>query len=132
MGTYMRLNWARKASFTTLSLLALLLVACRPASTEILPTLTPFPTYDYIPPSEAPVELTVVARMPTTSATQTFDPGKVELGKSRYVALTCGSCHGDDGKGTDNGPAVVGMTLSQDDFITLLRTGGKMGSAHQY
>ncbi|MHB8627415.1 MAG: c-type cytochrome [Aggregatilineales bacterium] len=128
----MRRDCLRKTSFVTVSLLVLMLTACRPAAKETAPTITPFPTYDYVQPSEAPIVLTGAAQTPTTSSAQTLDPDKVALGKSRYVALTCGTCHGDDGKGTDKGASLVGLTLSQDDFITLLRTGGKMGSAHQY
>ena len=125
-------NYPPKSSFVAVSLLFLLLTACRGAPIPALPTATPFPTYIYVAPTEAPIILTGAAETPTPSTAQALDPAKVELGKGRYVALTCGSCHGDDGKGTAKGSSLLTMTLSAADFVTLLRTGGKMGIDHQY
>jgi cytochrome c553 len=126
-----------KTACVTLGLFAVLLSGCRPATPQVaLPTATLFPTYQYIPPTEVPIVLTVDAQTPTPasapSGTATFDPDKVSLGSSRYVALGCDSCHGADGKGTAKGKSVIGLTMSADDFLTLMRTGGKMGSTHQY
>ena len=39
--------------------------------------------------------------MQQEAAQVTADPQTVELGRGRYVALACGSCHEDDGKGND-------------------------------
>lgn len=61
-----------------------------------------------------------------------LDPVAVERGKGRYEALECGSCHGVNGEGTDEGPALAGTELSQDEFITFLRTGGTIGNDHLY
>ena len=121
-----------KISLVAVSLLFLLLSACRGAATPIPPTATPFPTYVYVPPTEAPLILTGAADTPTPGTAQALDPAKVDLGKGRYVALACGSCHGDDARGTAKGSSLLTMTFSEADFVTLLRTGGKMGSDHQY
>ncbi len=128
----MRFYVGHKTSAIVLSLLVLLLSACRAAVTETAPTPTAFPTFSYIAPTVAAPVLTVGAEEATASSTLTLDPDKIELGKSRYVALECGSCHGDDGKGTDKGPALAGTKLSQDEFINVLRTGGKLGNQHLY
>ncbi len=115
-----------------LSLLVFLLSACRAAVTETAPTPTAFPTFSYVAPTVAAPVLTVGAEEATASSTLTPDPDKIELGKSRYVALDCGSCHGTKGEGTAKGPALAGTKLTQDEFINMLRTGGKLGNDHLY
>jgi len=63
---------------------------------------------------------------------QSLDPERVARGQDRYEALECGLCHGANGEGTDQGSPLVGITLSEEDFITLLRSGGDVGTSHQY
>jgi mono/diheme cytochrome c family protein len=98
------------------------------------PTQTMFPTYQFVAPTEAPQMATLAA---ATSAANTsnqtaLDPDKVALGKDRYTALQCDSCHGANGEGTDKGSALTALTMSEDDFISFMRSGGKVGSSHQY
>ena len=114
--------------------LAFILAACGAANSTAtpLPTVTPFPTYGYIPPTEAPAVVTVGEATATAGSSQALDPQAIEAGKGRYVALQCGSCHGDNAKGTDKGPVLVGTKLTQDEFVNVLRTGGKLGNAHLY
>lgn len=95
-------------------------------------TLTPFPTYSFTQPTEAPVVLTIAAETRTAGSTQALDPEKVALGKGRYEALACASCHGADAKGTDKGKALVPNKLTEDQFIGFLRTGGTLGNAHLF
>ncbi len=128
----MRLQFFHKGPYILLSLLALLLSACRAAPTQSAPTPTAFPTFNYVVPTVAPVVLTVVSQAATASSTAAPDPAKIDLGKGRYVALECGSCHGDAGQGTPKGSALAGTKLSQADFITYLRSGGKVGNSHLY
>src|SRR6266851_1807965 len=112
----------------------LILAACGntgPTATP-LPTVTPFPTYGYVPPTEAPIVVTMGEATATAGSSQALDPQAIEAGKGRYVFLQCGSCHGDDAKGTDKGPALVGTKLTQDEFVNILRTGGKLGNAHLF
>src|SRR5262249_14452655 len=121
-------------NFFTVTVLALALVACGAGGspTASQPTVTPFPTYQYIPPTEAPIIVTIGVMTATAGSKLVLDPDTIALGKSRYEALDCGSCHGVDGKGTDNGPALAGTKLSEDDFINMLRSGGKLGNKHLF
>jgi mono/diheme cytochrome c family protein len=117
----------------TISLLIIAVSACGPASpTQVLPTPTPFPTFQYVPRTEAPSVLTIGAATNAAGGTAVLNPENVEAGKASYVRLQCGSCHGDDGKGTTQGPALAGTKLSETDFIGMLRTGGKLGNAHLF
>jgi mono/diheme cytochrome c family protein len=113
--------------------LILLISACGPAAAPptTFPTVTPFPTFVFNPPTEAPQVVTVGAATATAGAAA-VDPSLIEAGKGRYVALQCGSCHGDDAKGTDKGPALAGTKLTQAEFVNMLRSGGKLGNAHLY
>jgi len=117
------------------SLLVLVLAgACSGGQASTPPPLpTQIPTYNYLQPTVAPVIISVDATEETTEAAATIDPDIVAQGRSRYVALKCADCHGENGEGNgDKGPTLVGLTLSQDDFITFMRSGGKLGAAHQY
>ncbi len=99
-----------------------------------LPTLTPIPTYQFVQPTEPPSVATAAAATQAASraGSAALDPTMVQRGRDRYVALGCGNCHGENGEGTDQGSALAGTTLSQDDFITYLRTGGEIGNDHLY
>ena|SRR5712691_2484483 len=120
--------------YFTLLILAVVLAACgaNAPATSTLPTVTPFPTYQYVPPTEAPVIVTIGAMTATAGSKVQLDPDMIAAGQGRYEALDCGSCHGADAKGTDKGPALVGTKLSQDDFINMLRSGGKLGNKHLF
>jgi mono/diheme cytochrome c family protein len=113
-------------------LFALLLTACSggqsPNATP-LPTLTSIPIYSYVSPTPVPQIVAAVA----TQTAQTDNTEAITRGQGRYEALDCGSCHGANGEGSgDDGPALTGMTLSEADFITYLRSGGPLGVKHQY
>jgi len=124
-------------SSITIGLIVPLLAACSGASasteTSRPPTVTPIPVYQYVAPTEPPQLATVAAQ--TAAAQQSsagLDPEAVQRGRDRYTALECGTCHGDNGEGTDQGSALAGTTLSQEDFISFLRSGGTVGPSHQY
>ena len=126
------------------ALLVLLLVAaCSPQAAG--PTNTPaatntayaFPTYAFNQPTEAPAIATAAAgtaaaRATSQSQTVSLDPEAVERGKGRWDALECGSCHGANGEGTDDGSALAGTTLTEREFVDFLRTGGTIGNDHLY
>src|SRR5215475_2108564 len=123
-----------KKSTILFTLMALLLAACgKPAATATpAATITPFPTYNFVSPT-VPAALASLASASTEQASvSTPDPARIDLGKARYVALQCGSCHGDAGQGTAQGSALAGTKLSEDDFINFLRTGGTVGSTHLF
>ena len=44
----------------------------------------------------------------------------------------CAECHGEGATGTDEASSLVGLTLSEDDFEDLIRTGGKLGPDHLF
>ena len=135
-----------RANFLTLLSLicaALMLVACggdsktAATATDEPPTETPFPTFAYVEPTKLPIF--EQAENETPSATDeaaskllVLDPKKVERGQGRYVALECGSCHGENGEGTEKGGGLLEFALSEDDFITFVRSGGELGPSHQY
>jgi mono/diheme cytochrome c family protein len=118
---------------------SLFLLSCSSAASEgtptiTIPTLTPFPTFQFNAPTQPPQLATVAAATAAAASRdgQALDPERVSRGHDRYIALKCGSCHGENGEGTDEGVALVDMRLSEEDFITLLRSGGSIGSSHQY
>lgn len=117
-----------------LTLLILVLTSCRPGTaTEVSgPTVTPFPTFGFVQPTEAPAVVAAGAETATVGSKLMLDPDKVAQGKNRYEVLACGSCHGDKAQGTDKGPVLVGTQLNEDEFINALRTGGKLGNEHLY
>src|SRR5262245_49569744 len=122
-----------RCRFIMISLLVAVLTACRPAATQVpQSTATDFPTFSFVQPTEAPSVVTIGAETATARGNQTLNPDQVALGKGRYEALACGSCHGDQGQGTDKGSKLAGTTLTEDQFISFLRSGGKLGNEHLY
>jgi mono/diheme cytochrome c family protein len=122
----------------------LLLAACggQPASNQAAqtpePTVTPFPTFNFQVPTALP-QFATAAATARSSAESTagvqavsLDPEAVERGKARYEALGCAACHGANGEGTDEGGPLAGTTLTEGEFITVLRTGGGLGSFHLF
>ena len=58
---------------------------------------------------------------------------EVDLARGATIyADRCASCHGAEGEGTDRGGSIAGLTLAQNEFATLLRTGnqGALGTEH--
>lgn len=109
-----------------------------PTATESarLSTPTPIPTFQFVQPTAAPqlatlAAATVIAAGSDTSAHE-LDPEKIARGKDRYEVLECGSCHGANGEGSDDGSALIESSLNEEDFISFLRSGGTIGIGHQY
>ena len=104
------------------------------------PTKTPFPTFEFVEPTKAQVfeQTEETPEAPETAPTDagdepvSLDPKMVERGRGRYEALECGACHGVNGKGSDQAESLLDFSLSEDDFITFVRSGGKLGTDHQY
>lgn len=102
-------------------------------------TATPFPTFAFVAPTNPPVFNQTAESTPEATAGATaeavvsdLDPVAVERGLGRYEALECATCHGANGEGTDDGSALIGLALSETDFITFMRSGGEIGTSHQY
>ena len=107
------------------------------APTDEPPTQTPFPTFAYVEPTKPPEfeqtgEETPSASDESADDAVSLDPKRVERGLGRYVALECGACHGEAGEGSDDGSSLLGFSLSEDEFITFVRSGGDLGPSHQY
>jgi mono/diheme cytochrome c family protein len=119
-----------------LIILMMFAAACGSAATSTEPgrsTVTPIPVYQYTAPTEPPQMATVAAITATTSgSTAELDPQRVERGRDRYIALECGACHGENGEGTDEGSVLIGLTLSEEEFVSFMRSGGALGAEHQY
>ena len=111
--------------------LALLLASCGGNATAVPPTFTPIPTYRFDTPTVAPLVATAAATITAVPPTA-LDPALVTTGKGRYDALACGACHGANGEGTDKGSAMSKSKQTEDEFISFMRSGGDLGSSHQY
>lgn len=111
--------------------LALLLTGCGGGTTATqVPTFTPIPTFRYDTPTPLPATPISAATAPTGASA--LDPALVETGKGRYAALGCAACHGANGEGTDKGSAMAASKQTEDEFISFMRSGGDLGSTHQY
>ena len=44
----------------------------------------------------------------------------------------CVECHGEGAAGTEQATSLVGLTLSEDEFEDLVRTGGELGPDHLF
>lgn len=105
--------------------------------TDAPPTHTPFPTFAFVEPTKAP-EFEQTGADSGSSQTSgdeesvELDAKKVERGLGRYEALECGACHGEAGKGSDEAGDLLAFAMSEDAFITFMRTGGELGTDHQY
>ena len=131
------------AAVLMLTAVALLAVACgggsnQPTATPTSPppTVTPFPTFAFVEPTKAPVfEQTsedVAADDESGSLGLILDPKLVERGRGRFEALECGNCHGEGGEGTDLGKSLLDFDLAEEDFVTFMRSGGELGTVHQF
>jgi mono/diheme cytochrome c family protein len=130
-----------KYSMILIGLVALILAgACSsgPAATETarLSTPTPIPTFQFVQRTPAPQLATLAAATSIAAASDAnstgLDPEIVARGKDRYEALECASCHGANAEGSDDGSALIESSLNEEDFISFLRSGGTVGSSHQY
>jgi mono/diheme cytochrome c family protein len=117
-------------------LVSLILAACGGggSSATAIPTQTIIPTYKFLTPTPAALETAVAttAAETTAEASAGLDPEVVTRGKARYDALTCATCHGANGEGTDKAKTLASSTLSENDFIKFMRSGGTVGTTHQY
>ena len=120
-------------------LIMLALSACggnQATPTNPPPTATPFPTFAFVEPTKPPVFAATTAPTPATEATAegavALDPKLVDRGRGRYEALDCANCHGENGEGIDGDKSLIDFALSEDDFITFMRSGGALGTDHQF
>jgi len=102
------------------------------------PTRTPFPTFAFVEPTKPPAfdqndaATSEAAAADATEVTIQLDPKMVERGLGRYQALECAVCHGAAGEGSADGRSLLEFALSEEDFVTFMRSGGSLGPDHQY
>lgn len=121
-----------------LLLTAFILAACSAvdsATATPRPTRTAFPTFAFVEPTKPPAfdqDDEAADDVAVDEAAVELDPKKVERGLGRYEALACAACHGEGGVGGEEGKSLLDFALSEEDFITFMRSGGSLGPAHQY
>lgn len=79
---------------------------------------------------------TLTETTPSTATAQTAQSSgaaapDLARGEAAYTKNNCGDCHGANGEGVaDKGNAIVGTTISFEEFDAVLRTGGGLGNTH--
>ncbi len=119
----------RVLNLRRLSLNAMLTLSMTACAAATAPSPVP-PAPTSPPPTDPPIVITIRPAPATPESNP--DAEKINLGMIRYTVLECGACHGENARGTDKGPSLIGMTLSETDFMTLMRTGGNLASMHIY
>jgi mono/diheme cytochrome c family protein len=122
-------------------ILILILAACGgdDDATE-LPTNTLLPRFQQAATATEPaIIVTVVAATPTAETEGvSLNPTAIARGLNSWERLECASCHGENGEGgagsigDTEAPSLIGLELSEDEFIDWLRTGGDLGSDHLF
>jgi mono/diheme cytochrome c family protein len=125
-------------------LLIIALAACGGSDngdSEPRPTNSPLPQFEEVVPPTEPPELATVAAA-TIQARENeeirLDPTAVARGQTNWERLECASCHGANGEGGAGeidgitAPPLVDLALTEAEFIDWMRSGGSLGSAHQY
>ena len=114
--------------------LPLLLFACgrsQPSSAEPTKDLlaaTPLTTHVFKQP-------TTIIKEAAAEKVETPEVAAADLarGERSYTAKKCGDCHGAKGEGVEGkGKALAGISLSEEEFTDILRTGGGLGNSHLY
>ncbi len=103
------------------------------------PTRTPFPTFAFVEPTKAQAfeqqddaaAAPAATEEPAAEAIE-LNPTAVQRGLGRYEALDCAGCHGAGGAGTSRVKGLLDFSLPEEDFITFVRTGGELGTRHQF
>jgi mono/diheme cytochrome c family protein len=122
-------------------LLLLALTACGSEDSIPQATSTPLPRFEQVATStEAPVIATLIATQAGSSAEDVpaINPTAAARGQGSWIRLECFTCHGQQGEGNSgpneaqNGPAIAGTQLTEDEFIDWLRTGGSLGNDHLF
>lgn len=99
---------------------------------DLPPTHTPFPTFAFVEPTKASVFERTPEAETSSEAEIELEPKAVERGRGRYEALECGNCHGENSEGTDGVKGLLDFDLTEDDFVTFMRSGGELGTRHQF
>jgi mono/diheme cytochrome c family protein len=104
------------------------------------PTSTTLPLFEEMVPPTVPAIIATAAATSTVGLidTSALNPTAVARGASSWDRLECATCHGTAGEGgagaIDNiqAPSLLNLELTEDEFIDWMRSGGSLGSKHQY
>lgn len=129
----------RKQRMTTMIIfcVALILAGCSGAAATNTPSVTAtpaiiVPTFSFTQPTAPPQVATAAVTRTVSTSRNAFDLEAVERGRGRYEALECATCHGANGEGGDFAGQLIGYNADEADFITFMRSGGALGTGHQY
>jgi len=90
------------------------------------------PTFSFTQPTAPPQVATAAVTREISASGSAFNPEAVERGRGRYEALECATCHGANGEGGEFAGQLIGYNADEDDFITFMRSGGELGTEHQF
>jgi mono/diheme cytochrome c family protein len=118
----------------------LVLSACGSSDKTPKATSTPLPLFQEVETPTVPAIMATAAATKTVQTTNTaeLNPTAVARGASSWDRLECASCHGAAGEGGAGeidgtpAPSLQHLTLTEDQFIDWMRSGGTLGSKHQY
>ncbi len=126
--------------FLLISLIVLIVAACGGDTEEAAPAATSQPVatmpaarFTAVAEQSASQSSNVSPKVETL-ITPTAD-ASISRGEGIYNNKKCGDCHGAQGEGVaDKGNALIGTTLTIQEFETILRTGGQgsLGKDHLY
>ena len=75
----------------------------------------------------------VFTRRQPTPVTDLQEASEADIAAGEFVyGNRCAECHGEGAAGTDQAASLVGLTLSEDAFEDLIRTGGELGPDHLF
>jgi mono/diheme cytochrome c family protein len=101
-----------------------------PAATTAPPP-TVIPTFQFQSPTPRPARPTAAVSPTPVAENANADAEAIQRGADRFVSLGCSGCHGANAEGGD-AKALAGTTMSENDFLSFLRSGGGLGGSHQF
>ncbi len=104
------------------------------------PTSTTLPLFQEVVPPTVPAVFVTAAATNAVGQTDAsaLNPTAVARGASNWDRLECATCHGAAGEGGAGeidgtpAPSLQNLTLTEDEFVDWMRSGGTLGSKHQY
>ncbi|MXX27826.1 MAG: cytochrome c [Caldilineaceae bacterium SB0668_bin_21] len=99
-----------------------------PAASEAVPTM-PAARFDQPTPVTDLEEASEADRQ--ADEEEAAEEPDIAMGEFVY-GNRCAECHGEGAAGTDQASTLVGLTLSENEFEDLIRTGGELGPDHLF